>query len=218
MQDTFHSILFDFDYTLADSSKGVVECVNYALGNLGLSPAEPEAICRTIGKSLPLTFAKLTGDDNYDKIQEFIRLFVKRADEVMAAQTALFPDVPASIRRLKRKNLQLGIVSTKYRYRIEDILRRERLLEFFQVIIGGEDVAEHKPDPTGLKIAFERLGSSPAQVLYVGDSLVDAETARRGGVAFAAVLSGTAEKADFGNIPAMHIADDIKEMADWILG
>jgi phosphoglycolate phosphatase len=118
---------------------------------------------------------------------------------------------------LRQNGLKLGIVSTKYRYRIEGILRRENLLEAFDVVIGGEDVAQHKPDPAGLQRAGELLNSAPAQMLYVGDSVVDAEAARRGGVAFAAVLSGVTSKEDFCRYPVAKVANDLTALADWLM-
>jgi hypothetical protein len=49
------AILFDFDLTLANSTAGVVECVGYALRELGLPPADRTSILRTVGLSLPRT-------------------------------------------------------------------------------------------------------------------------------------------------------------------
>ena len=43
------AVLFDFDFTLADSAEGIVACMNHALGRLGLPPAPADAIRRTIG-------------------------------------------------------------------------------------------------------------------------------------------------------------------------
>ena len=55
------AVVFDFDYTLADSSCVTTECINFALGNLGLPVVSPVHACGTIGLSLPETFYVLTG-------------------------------------------------------------------------------------------------------------------------------------------------------------
>ena len=78
-------------------------------------------------------------------------------------------------------------------------------------------MAQHKPDPAGLWRAAERLSVVPAQILYVGDSVVDAETARRGGVAFAAVLTGVTSRESFGGYPVEHIATGLCDLADWLV-
>jgi phosphoglycolate phosphatase len=57
-----HAAIFDFDYTLADSSEGCVECVNFAFQEMGLDRHSNEKICRTIGLSLKETFLTLSGD------------------------------------------------------------------------------------------------------------------------------------------------------------
>ena len=56
--------------------------------------------------------------------------------------------------------------------------------------MGGEDVKAPKPSPEGVLFALEHLGSTPEETLYIGDSTVDAETARNAGVDFAGVLNG----------------------------
>ncbi|MBN2085102.1 MAG: HAD-IA family hydrolase [Anaerolineales bacterium] len=217
MPGKFDSIIFDFDYTLADSSKGVVECVNYALAGLNLPLEKPSIIHETIGYPLEDTYQKLTGENNSEKRREFQRLFIRRADEVMAGLTILYPCVPESLRALAEHGLRLGIVSGKFRYRIHDILKRDHLLDFIEVVIGGEDVTRPKPDPAGLFSAMERMSTPKPRVLFVGDSLVDAETAMRGGVAFAAVLSGVTKKEAFANYPALNFSADLKDMTEWIL-
>ena len=217
MEKTYRSVLFDFDYTLADSSPGVVECVNHVLGRMGLGAADPQKIRRGIGLSLPDTFVRLAGQADPGRSREFVRLFTARADEVMADMTSVFPYVPDALRRLRNAGFGLGIVSTKYRYRIEDVLGRNGLTGAVDVIIGGEDVADHKPDPAGLRAAIGRLGNAAAEVLYAGDSLVDAEAAQRCGVDFAAVLSGTSAREDFAAFPVVHFAPDAARTTDWLL-
>jgi phosphoglycolate phosphatase len=214
MTQNLQTILFDFDYTLADSSHGVVECINYALENLGLSPVSAEQACRTIGLSLPNTFLTLAGQEHRALSDKFVRLFVRRADQIMADRTFLFESVPQTISVLKKNGFKLGIVSTKYRYRIETILDREGLSELFDIIIGGEDVAEHKPDPTGLQMALDKLGCMPAESLYIGDSLTDAQTAQRAGLQFAAVLSGVTTKDAFNGYPVYKFLGKVSELSD----
>ena len=156
-------VIFDFDYTLADSSVGIIECANYALRRLGLPTASDDAIRHTIGMSLTSTLTKLAGDEHAEHGEDFMRLFIERADEIMHDSTVVYEFVPSLVGVLAQQSIALGIVSSKGRWRIEGILRREGLGGRFQVIVGGEDVEVLKPDPTGLLRAvdaLERPGSS----------------------------------------------------------
>jgi phosphoglycolate phosphatase len=95
----------------------------------------------------------------------------------------------------------LGIVSTKYRYRIEDILGRHGLLEYFDNIVGGEDVKRHKPAPDSLLLSLENLKVNRQEAMYVGDSITDAMTAQAANVDFVAVLSGATQSGEFDAYP-----------------
>jgi phosphoglycolate phosphatase len=212
MNQTVKSIVFDFDYTLADSSQGVIECVNFALAGMGFPPASTEQICRTIGLHLSTTYQVLTGESHPERKEAFIRLFAQRADQVMADRTVLFTAVVPTLIRLREKGIKLGIVSTKFHHRIASILAREGIETFFEIIVGGEDVQVHKPDPTGLHLAVEYLGCLPSEVVYVGDSVTDAETAKRGGMAFIAVLSGVTTSDEFQGYAPSAIIGSLSEL------
>jgi phosphoglycolate phosphatase len=206
--------IFDFDYTLADSSAGVIECVNTSLRELQLPLASPEIIRRTIGMSLPRTFVTVAGEQHAAKAEAFMAGFKCRADQVMAALTTIYPQVGPVVRELKRRGIRVGIVSTKFRYRIEQTLRRDGLADLFDVIVGGEDVSEHKPDPQGIKQAMTALALTPSETLYIGDTTIDAETAARAGVAFLAVLSGVTPRHEFCKHSKVGIVDDLGQLIE----
>ena len=206
------SVIFDFDYTLADSSPGVIECINFALHTMGHERVSNEAACRTIGLSLAETFLTLGEHHEPERCHEFHELFVQRAEDVMVQSTVLYEVVPAMVEALQRRGLRLGIVSTKYRRRIHDVLQRESLLHGFQIVIGGDDVEQHKPHPEGLFEAMKRLECSPASVLYVGDSLVDAELAKRAGVPLVVVLSGVTPRDHFDTYEPVAVLENISEL------
>ncbi len=205
-------IIFDFDFTLVDSSKGVVECVNYALKKLNFTEYSEKEINKTIGLTLEQTFMMLSKNQHLDKIKKFKRFFIERADEIMTDFTKLFTDTPIVIKRFHKKNFKLGIVSTKFRYRIEEILSRENLLDYFEVIIGGEDVSTLKPNPSGLLLAVKKLNLTSSQVMYIGDSIIDAETANRASISFIAVLSGVTPRKVFSVYLVSEFLKNISEL------
>ena len=211
------AVIFDFDYTLADSSQGAIECINFALDQMGLDRVSDEAACRTIGLSLHETFLTLGDHHEPDRCEEFYRLFVARAEEVMSNLTVLYESVPAMVETLRTTGLKLAIVSTKYRRRIDQVLTRESLLHGFDVVIGGEDVKQHKPHPQGLFEALQRLECSPECVMYVGDSVVDAELAKRAGVPLVVVLSGTTPRAHFALYEPVAVLEDVSQLPQLLL-
>lgn len=210
------AVLFDFDYTLADSSEAVVECFNAGLAGIGLPPAAPDAIRRTIGLTLPDSLAQVAGEAHRARSDEFRRHWRELSDRIMVRKTRLLPPVRGAVADLRGRGVRLGVVSTKWRCRIEETFARDRLTNSFEVIVGGDDVASHKPDPEGIRLALKRLEVSPAEALYVGDSIVDAEAAERAGVPFAAVLSGMTEEAAFGAFRRAAILEHMGLLPDWL--
>jgi len=213
----YRAVVFDFDYTLADSSPGVIECFNHALRQMGLAEGTPEAIRTMIGISLSETFERLAGKQNRPRFEEFQHNFVARADQVMLQGIQFFDPVRPAVDTLLAAGVVLGIVSTKFRYRIEAALCRDGLEQAFGVVVGAEDVTAFKPDPMGLVAAIDRLASTPEETLFVGDSVVDAETAERAGVPFVAVLSGVTPRKAFAVYRPRAVIDDLSFLPALVL-
>ena len=95
------AIIFDFDYTLGDSTNGIAQSINFALERLGYAARSMEDIKKTIGLSLKETYFKLTSSENTDEAEQFAKLFKQKADAVMVANTELYPDVKEVLQNLK---------------------------------------------------------------------------------------------------------------------
>jgi phosphoglycolate phosphatase len=158
---------------------------------------------------MPATLAYVAGMTDPPVVQAFITAFIERADQVMAKRTILYAEVPSVVRTLQAAGVAQGIVSSKFRYRIEGILARERLAECFRVLVGAEDTPQHKPHPGGLLLAVSRRRCQPAEVVYVGDHPVDAEAAQQAGVSFVAVLTGLSGRGSFAERQVMAILDNL---------
>jgi len=212
------AIIFDFDLTLADSGAGATECANFALRSLGLAEAEAVTVRRTIGLSLSDSFRALTGIDDVRVADEFRRHFVQRADEVMASMTLLYPGVPAVLRGLRERGLRTGIVSTKFRYRIEEILRLNDADTLIDAIVGGEDVTDHKPHPSGILAMLSKLDVASSRAIYVGDHQVDVLAAKAAGVKFVGVLTGVTTRSGFAEVDAHDVFSSVTDLAALKLG
>lgn len=208
----YKAYIFDFDYTLGDSTDGIVQSVLYALSQLEDEPKTTEEIRKTIGLSLKETYFALTGSKNEERAEQFAAYFKEKADEVMVASTQIYEPVKEVFSFLREKGCKIGIVTTKYHYRIDAILAKFDMNDMVDIIVGGEDVKTPKPDPEGLLFAIEQLQLERTNILYVGDSIVDAETAEAAKVDFAGVLTGTTSAEDFAKYRNICIVDDLYEL------
>ncbi len=212
----YKGLVFDFDYTLGDSTEGIVISVNYALERLGYAAAEREAVRKTIGLHLEETYRVLTQDEREEQATEFSRLFVEKADQVMTEFTQLFQGVPEQLEKWKQQDYKIGIVTTKYHYRIDEILKKYQAGHLVDLIIGGDDVKCPKPDPEGVLQVLGAWHMDKTEILYVGDSLVDAKTAKNAGVDFAGVTTGATSKEELENYPGVGVFPGLMELERFI--
>ena len=207
----YTTYIFDFDYTLVDSSRGIVTCFRHVLGNHGHTGVKDTEIKRTIGKTLEESFSILTGITEAGTLADYKREYVKAADVHMTANTFFFPETIEVLETLKSQGAVLGIVSTKFRYRILDLFEKTGHDGLVDFIVGGEDVTAAKPDPEGLLLAIGRAsGGGKSEVLYVGDSVVDAATAQAAGTDFAGVWHGMTTCEELKTYPHVAIVDDLR--------
>ena len=205
----YQAYIFDFDYTLGDSTDGIVQSALYALSKLGEQPKSTEAIRKTIGLSLKETYFTLAKSKDETKAELFAKYFKEKADDVMVASTQIYEPVKQVLTTLREKGCKIGIVTTKYHYRIDAILAKFDMTQLIDIIVGGDDVKTPKPDPEGLLYAIDRLELDKKDILYVGDSVVDAKTAQSAEVAFVGVLTGTTNAEDFAGYNNVCIVKDL---------
>lgn len=208
----YAAYFFDFDYTLADSSAGIVKCFRIVLERQGHMNIDDYTIKRTIGKTLEQAFTSMTGIDDSRILAEYRKEYVQEADRYMTACTRLYPEVLEVLRALKRRGARIGIISTKYRYRIQELLQPLLPQDFLDVLIGGEDVHVAKPDPEGVLMALQHIGVQAEDVLYIGDSIVDAQTAQAAGIDFAGVLHGMTTRSELEAWPNVAVMNDLRDL------
>lgn len=210
----YQAYLFDFDYTLANSEKGIVNCFQYVLQKYQYQGIFNEDIKRTIGMTLKNAFQQLTKVKEENILEEYILVYRKKADEIMTKNTTIFPNVSELLKTLSKNEKKVVVVSTKGKERIEEFFKSVQLEQYIDFIIGGEDVKKAKPDPEGIFCVMEKFGLKKTEILYAGDSVIDAKTAQAAGVDFVGITSGVTTKIELEEFPHIAILKDIKEILE----
>lgn len=204
--------IFDYDFTLGDTSGGIIKSVRYALENMSENIPDDNAIRRTIGLSLTETYKRLTENTSPERAKQFHDLFVEEADRVMSASAEWLPYAHECLAKLKANGAFIAVCTTKFSRRIREILSLSGDSALVDMIVGGDDVKNQKPAPDGILKIAEENGFPKEDILYVGDSLTDAEAAERAGAAFAAVTTGTTSAEEFSAFPNVGIMSDLREL------
>lgn len=206
--------LFDFDYTLVNSESAILKCFHITLDKTGWPQREDDDIRRTIGLPMMDAIKEVIQSQDEEKAHDFLEVYKGEADRYMTAGTHFFPHTLAVLRALREQGAKIGIISSKTRHRIQEKFTADGVPELIDRIIGSDDVAAHKPAPEGILKALDYFQFPKEQVLYTGDSYVDAGAAQNAGVDFAAVTTGTTTAQEFQNYPHVKIMQDIQELLD----
>ena len=221
---SYRGVFFDFDYTLGDSTSAIAEGYRLGFLELGLDPPTVEQVRHTVGLTLADGYSLLTGDHDPERQEAFYRSFqhtvgVKAGGEgrrLMIEGTTLFPGAEELLGALKNAGVRTAIVSTKPGSTIRRIFEHQGRLDLLDLVVGGDEVTHTKPHPQGVRLGPERLGLRSEQVLFCGDTVIDAATAQAGGCPFCAVLNGTTKANAFDRFPCVHIAPDLDELKRWL--
>lgn len=212
----FKAVCFDFDYTLGDCTDSIVAGFQHGLTKLGWPAPDRETVRGTIGYMLEDSYTILTGDGSPENRAQFRLYFSEVAVERQRRETILFPGAPELLRGLKAQGVKSAIVSTKRGDTIEIIMENHGLGDTVELVIGSADVKRPKPDPEGLRTAMDRLGVTPEETLFCGDTVLDAGAAQNAGCHFAAVLNGITPAEAFAGFHPDHIAPDLWGLARWL--
>ena len=164
MVQGFRAVVFDFDFTLADASAGIIPAVNGALQDIGQPQTDDGSVRAIIGLSLPEVLRELTGITTPPElVDKFASRFIARADSLEDSSegrllSTVLPGVTAALEALRAAGLRMAIASTKGRDRIAELLQLHGLAGYFDAVVGAEDVpaGRLKPAPDALHQAAVR--------------------------------------------------------------
>lgn len=193
----YKAIIFDFDMTLADTASVIVSLLNEVAEEFGYPAMPAQKVLPIVGYGHEIMLSHVTGEKDPDKLYRMRERYRQVCRERMPDMMVYFPDVPDSLRQLKKEGLLLGILSQKPHAALSGSLEKHGLDRYIDVITGCEDAPVHKPDPGGLMVSARAMGLDRDQILFVGDHLVDQETARAAGMDFAAMLRGITKREQF---------------------
>lgn len=193
----YKAMIFDFDMTLADTAQVIVTLLNKTARDFGYPEMAFEDALPIVGNTHEIMLAHVTRERDPQRIAEMRTYYRQLCRDRMPDMTEFFPDVPDCLAQIARGGTAIGVLSLKLRDVLMASLVKYGLDKYFDVVIGCEEVAAPKPDPSGLFSTMEAMGVAPDETLYIGDSLVDQEAARGAGVDFAAMLRGGTSREQF---------------------
>ncbi len=206
------ALVFDLDGTLIDSRRDLATAVNRTRAELGLAPLTLGQVVGMVGEGARRLIEKAIGPDVApDRFEEVFRRYLEHYGTVLLDTTRAYDGVPEALAHLAA-SYPLAVLTNKP----EDLSRRVLdglgLGRHFREIVGGDSLPARKPDPAGLLLLARRLGVPAGSLLLIGDTAIDAATARAGGIPFALVTWGFPRTTDLEAVAADHRFDHPAEL------
>lgn len=212
-----HAVIFDLDGTLLNTLGDLRAATNHALEVRGLPPHSMEEIRQFIGNGIRLLICRAMPEETPEaEIDAALDDFKAYYAAHIHDRTVPYDGIPQLLTALKKRGIQVAVLSNK----IDSA--SQQLIEYFfpgktDVVFGEHVGVPRKPDPTSCRMVMQQLGVQPEQVLYVGDSGTDMQTAKNAGLYAVGVTWGFRSKEvllKYGADVLVHRPEQILQILD----
>ena len=176
-------ILFDLDGTLIDSTEAILEGFRVVFEKFNKKYPGDAEVKKLIGLPLDVMFSHLGIKEN---VWDYVNEYKKHYRKISKEKTVLLPGAEEAI-RLASTFARLGIVTTKTALYSKELLEHFGVMDYFEVLIGREDVSNPKPHPEPILKALHLMNANKETSWMIGDTCLDMISAKDAGINYVGV-------------------------------
>ena len=202
-------VIFDLDGTLLNTIADLAQSTNHALQTLGYPTHDTASYRFMVGNGINKLFERALpeGAKSEENVLRVRAAFIPYYNKHNADLSTPYDGISQLLDQLQRQGLQLAVASNKYQSATEQLIAHYFPTISFCAVLGQREGIPTKPDPTIVHQILEATGIAAADVLYVGDSGVDMQTARNAGVTACGVTWGFRPRTELEQFSPQHIVD-----------
>lgn len=185
---TLKGIIFDLDGTLLYTLEDLFNSVNFALLKCDLKERTLEEVKRFVGNGIKKLIERAIAN-NKDKFSDCYKYFLEHYSTNSINTTRPYKNVLKGLKELKEKGLKLAILSNKDDSEVKK-LSKYFFKDIFDISLGTSSNFDKKPDPKSTLYIIKELNLKKEDVVFIGDSEVDIQTAKNAGIECLSVLWG----------------------------
>ena len=215
----YQNVIFDLDGTLLNTIDDLADASNYVCRLHGWPTHTVEEYKRFVGNGMAKLAERFAPEDwrTPEKVEQLLGEFMPYYDQHKQDKTAPYAGMPQALARLKAAGVHMAVLPNKADQMAAPVVNGY-YPGVFPMVQGAVKGFPTKPDPTLLHRLMSRMGATPADTLFVGDSNVDIRTAKNGGLTSCGVLWGFRGRTELEQEGADFIVETPEELADLILG
>jgi phosphoglycolate phosphatase len=205
-------IMFDFDGTLADTSKGIIRSMHYAYDKLHLQHETDAKIQSVIGPPLQEMFSILLHTEDKEYIKEAVTYFRERYAKQGVKELCLYPQVKATLRSLQEKGFKLYIVTSKPEKFVHEICEEQKIKEYFTAITGVSTETQSLSKAERMRELMETYGITKENGIMVGDRPEDAGASHYNSVICIGVTYGFGKREELKDAGCVKQLDEFSDL------
>jgi HAD superfamily hydrolase (TIGR01509 family) len=207
------AVFFDLDGTLVNSEPLKAEALSLTMQQFG-AIVPKEIYKKVMGQSWEVVLNEFFQHGNKEIPEnDFNPFFRTHYRQLIQSKIQTDLELCALMKALKVRGIKLAVVSSAAKWMVDEILKQISLDQVFDLIVTGDDVKKHKPDPEAYHFALQKLQASPNETLIFEDSEAGFQAAREVGVPVIAVLHDYNQNHSFQNTLAqIHSISEAKNV------
>jgi len=203
-------IIFDLDGTLVDSRDDIANAVNFTLKKIGLKEKSISEISSYIGTGIEDLIGKSLGNKQEVLLTRALSVFEKYYRKHSTDNSVLYPNVKEILEYFKNKR-KVIITNRNYEFALI-VLNKLGIYDYFENVVGGDDIGCMKPSSCPLDISMNRLNTNKEEAIIVGDMDIDIVAGKKAGIITCGVTYGIGKKEDIIKAKPDFIIDDIIDL------
>ncbi|HVN48116.1 MAG TPA: HAD-IA family hydrolase [Bacteroidota bacterium] len=206
-------IVFDMDGTLTQTNRLIYDSFNYiAQKYTGHTFSIPE-ITAMFGPPEEGALLHIVTEEQLPQVMDDYLKFYRTEHNRLAQ---LFPGIEDVLKFIKQSGLKLAVFTGKGKYTTAITLEEFGIKKYFDYVVTGNDVENHKPSAEGLQKILDYFSLQPEAVLMVGDHVSDVKAAHDAGVKIAAVVWDSYAKEKVLQMQTDAVFDSVQDFHRWI--
>ena len=218
-------LIFDFDGTLIDGVPDLADATNAMLTTLGKETYPISTIRNWVGNGSRMLVERalvgkievLEGELTVEEADHAEQVFFDAYKNLSGSKTVAYPDVDSGLKKLKSAGFTLALVTNKPIRFVPKILQSFGWQDLFSEVLGGDSLAQKKPDPTPLLHVCEALNVASTQAVMIGDSRNDILAGQNANMDTLGLSYGYNYGQDIRELNPTAAFDDFAALVDYIL-
>lgn len=208
-------LFYDLDGTLVDTREDIARAANHMLSQMGSPELTHDEIASFVGRGVYQLISGCLKSDDPKRVEKGTKIYRDYYSKHMLDHSRLFPGALEMLEQFKdRKQV---VLTNKPNPFSRDILKALGVAGYFEDIIAGDSVYPKKPAPDAVFAMNEKFGIAKENGLFIGDSLVDIETARNAGIRIAVITHGFSSREELQSAAPDLVTENFTQLVKEII-